>query len=93
MINYNGTDISRKAVALRRGRSPMRVAADIVYDQQTQQWCVGMVAPPWVASCGRTPAEAKQKFAEALRAYFDAPAVSARGRLRPKGRVQRIDVA
>ncbi len=71
----------------------MRVAVEIVFDDETKQWCVGMMAPPWIASCGSTRTEAKRMFAEALQAYLEAPRIAAKGGSRGKGRVERIRVA
>lgn len=51
----------------------MKVAVEVRFDKETRQWCVGMLASPWIASCGRTSAEAKRMFLEAFRAYFEAP--------------------
>jgi len=61
----------------------MKIPVETYFDKETDQWCVGMVAPPWIASCGRTLGEAKEKFVEAFRAYFEPPKkVKARPRRR-----------
>jgi hypothetical protein len=38
------------------------------FDKQTWEGCIGTIAPPWVASCGRMPVKAGRHFVEALRA-------------------------
>jgi len=58
----------------------MRIPVEVRFDKETDQWCVGMIAPPWIASCGETRNEAKQKFLEAFRAFFEAPEKASHGR-------------
>lgn len=71
----------------------MRIAVEVVYDPETQQYCMGMVSPPWIASCGETRAEARRKFLEAFRAYFEPPSRVMRNDPKSKRRIELVTVA
>ena len=45
----------------------MKIPVETYFDKETDQWCVSMVAPPWIASCGRALEEAKVKTRPRLR--------------------------
>lgn len=71
----------------------MKIPVESRFDSETRLWCVGMVVPPWVASCGKTLPEAKAAFAEAFRAYFEAARRVKRGKLAGKTRLDLVIVA
>lgn len=70
----------------------MRIAVEVRFDEETSQWCVGMVAPPWIASCGRTRQEARRKFLEAFRAFFEAPRKTT-NKVNQTGKIELLTVA
>ena len=90
----SGRPLHRLAFEVRLGQNDsVKIAVEVVFDQKTRQWCVGMVTSPWIASCGRTPSEAKKMFREAFRAYFDAPRVASRASGKALPQIELLTVA